>query len=206
MDDGSKLEYKPGRGIPCYLLDRIEDESSSYSDGASRIFVTTDTCSTSDKDTDTSDTSNTFSNSSLFDLSTAGSMSGILAISNQDSLQHESNISMSSVGAELCESTITLSDAALSSSNRSLVNTIQEQPLEIVTASNVSLMDTCCSFPMCLTKDNSQDEYIMFDEHLNSNDPIEPEKILPGHEDVSHYEKDIKDSSDSLLHWNSQYV
>ena len=46
MADGSELRYTPGRGIPCYLLDRVGDGSSIYSDGASRIFVGTDSSPT----------------------------------------------------------------------------------------------------------------------------------------------------------------
>ena len=73
MADGSKLRYAPGRGIPCYLLDRVGNDSSIYSDGASRIFVGTDSSSTIEKDMNKLDSTNTRSNSSLFNLSTVGS-------------------------------------------------------------------------------------------------------------------------------------
>ena len=53
MADGSELRHIPGRGIRCYLLDQVCDDSSVYSDGASGIFV--GTSSTITKNTNTLD-------------------------------------------------------------------------------------------------------------------------------------------------------
>ena len=59
MADGSELRHILGRGIPCYLLDQIGDDSNNYSDGASQIFVGTDSSSTIMKNTNTLDSINT---------------------------------------------------------------------------------------------------------------------------------------------------
>ncbi|CAF4018069.1 unnamed protein product, partial [Rotaria sp. Silwood1] len=147
MENQSKAEYIPGRGIPCYLLDRIDDRSSMYSDGASRIFIESDSCSTIEKNKDTSATYNTLSNSSFFNLSAVDSMSGILEVSNQNSVQYQSSINMLSIGSEFCESTITQGDTMRSSNNISLINTIQQHAPEVTVLSNFSLMDTSCSIP-----------------------------------------------------------
>ncbi|CAF4557228.1 unnamed protein product [Rotaria sp. Silwood2] len=213
MDNRSKLEYIPGRDLPCYLLDRLNDTFSMSNDGASRIFIETDSCSTIEKNTNTSDAYNTLSNSSLFNLSTADTMSDMLEVSNQNSLQCQSNINMSSIGSEFYESTITQGDIARSSSNISLINTIEQQAAEVTVLTNISLMDTSCNISVCLTKDESQDEHIVFDEYLHSNNSAGPANMFPeyirrfpDHEDGSKNEKSVKELSASLFHWDMQYV
>ncbi|CAF4287769.1 unnamed protein product [Rotaria sp. Silwood2] len=213
MDNRSKLEYIPGRDLPCYLLDRLNDTFSMSNDGASRIFIETDSCSTIEKNTNTSDAYNTLSNSSLFNLSTADTMSDMLEVSNQNSLQYQSSSNMSLVGSEFYESTTTQSDIALSSSNRSLINNIQERAPEVTLSSNISLMDISCSIPVCLTKGEIQDGHIVFDEYLHANNSTGPEnmfpeyiRLFPDHEDGPENEKKVKELSASLFHWDMQYI
>ena len=73
--------------------------------------------------------------------------------------------------------------------------------------SNISAMDTYCSIPFCITKDQSQDEYVVFDDQLYSNNSkgIEnmfPEYVrwLPDPEDEPRCEKNIEDSFESQFH------
>ena len=141
MADRSEHRYVPGRGIPCYLLDRVGDDSSIYSDGASRIFIGTDSSSSIENNTDTSDSINTLSNSSLFNLSTVGSMTDTLRISDQNLLQYQSSINISSIDSELCDSRNTECDIGVSLNNLSLMNTVHEEANEVKMLSNTSLMD-----------------------------------------------------------------
>ena len=132
MADRSEHQYIAGRGIPCYLLDRVGDDSSIYSDGASRIFIGADSSSSSSSiqnNTDKSDIINTLSNSALFNLSTVDCTTDTLRISDQNILQYYSSINISSIDSELCDSGNTQCGIALSLNNRSLVNTVQEEAL-----------------------------------------------------------------------------
>ena len=114
MADRSEHQYIPDRGIPCYLLDRVGGDSSIYSDGTSRIFIGTDSSSSIENNTDISDSINTLSNSSLFYLSTVGSMTDTLRISNQNLPQYQSSINISSIDSELCDSRNTECDIVVS--------------------------------------------------------------------------------------------
>ncbi|CAF1386903.1 unnamed protein product, partial [Rotaria magnacalcarata] len=49
--------YHPGLGLPPYLLSRNYADSSTDSDGASRIFAASNCSITSDKDTESSSVS-----------------------------------------------------------------------------------------------------------------------------------------------------
>ncbi|CAF4504279.1 unnamed protein product [Rotaria sp. Silwood2] len=131
----------------------------------------------------------------------------------QNSFQYQSSSNMSLVGSEFYESTTTQSDIALSSSNRSLINNIQERAPEVTLSSNISLMDISCSIPVCLTKSEIQDGHIVFDEYLHANNSTGPEnmfpeyiRLFPDHEDGSENEKKVKELSASLFHWDMQYV
>ena len=90
MADLSEHQYIPGHGIPCYLADQVGDDPSIHSDGASRIFIGTDSSSSIENNTDISDSVNTLSNPSLFNLSTGGSVTDTLRVSNQNLLQYQS--------------------------------------------------------------------------------------------------------------------
>lgn len=91
MADGSKQQYIPGRGLPCYLLDRLGDDSSIYSHGASRVSVGTNSSSSIERNTDASNSINTLPNYSLFNSSNVGSMSFTSGISDQNILEHQTS-------------------------------------------------------------------------------------------------------------------
>ncbi|CAF4571004.1 unnamed protein product [Rotaria sp. Silwood2] len=212
MSDQSEFQYTPGRGFPCYLLDRVDDDSSNYSDGASRIFIGTHSSSIIEKNTDESDTINTLSNSSLFNLSTIGAMSDSLQLSDQNLLQYQSNVNMCSIGSEFCDSRTTQSHITLSFDNRSLTNSMQERAHEVTMLSNISVMDTWCSIPVCLTKDQTEAGHGVFDDPFYSNNSTRAEnmfpeyvRLLPDLEDEPEREKNIEDSSNSLFYRDSQY-
>ena len=178
MADRSEHQYIPGRGIPCYLLERVGDDSSIYSDGASRIFIRIDSSSSIEKNTDISDSINTLSYSSLFNLSTAGSMTDMLRISDQNLLQYQSSINISSIDSELCDSRNTECDVGVSLNDISLMNTVHEEATEVTMLSNTSLMDTSYNIPMYFTTDESQDNHVDFDKQLYSNNSTESENIF----------------------------
>ena len=202
--DGSELRYTRGRGIPCYLLDRVGDDSSIYSDGASRIFVTTDSSSAIEKKTNTLASINTLTNSSLFNLSIIGSMCDSLGISDQNLFQCQPSINMSSIGSEFHDSRTTERCITLSSSNKSLVNHMQEGAREVTMLSNISAVDTYCSIPVCITKDQSQEEHFVLDDQVHSNNSKGVENMFPEYvrllsdfEDEPRCEKNIEDSFES---------
>ena len=155
MADRSEHQYIPGRGVPCYLLERVGDDSNIYSDGASRIFIGTDSSSSIENNTDISDSINTLSNSSLFNLSTVGSMIDALRISDQNLLQCQSSINVSSIDSELCDSRNTECDIGVSLNNISLMNTVHEEATEVTMLSNTSLIDSSYNIPMYSTTDES---------------------------------------------------
>ena len=206
MADRSEHQYIPGRDIPCYLLDRVEDDSRIYSDGASRIFIGTDSSSSIENNTDISDSINTLSNSSLFNLSTVGFMTDTLRISDQNLLQYQPSINISSIDSELCDSRNTECDIGVSLNNISLMNIVHEEVTEVTMLSNTSLMDISYNIPMYLTTDESPDNHVDFDKQLYSNNStesgnifIECIRLFVRNEDESGYDKNIKDPSNSLF-------
>lgn len=54
MDGQDTYRYQPGRGLPTYLLSRNYADSSTDSDGASRIFAASGSSMTSDEDSESS--------------------------------------------------------------------------------------------------------------------------------------------------------
>ena len=54
MDGRDISGYKPGRGLPSYLLTRNYGDSSTDSDGASRIFATSSYSNTPDENSESS--------------------------------------------------------------------------------------------------------------------------------------------------------
>ncbi|CAF3865475.1 unnamed protein product [Rotaria magnacalcarata] len=211
MADPSKLHYTPGRGFPCYLLDRIDDDSSNHSDGASTIFIGTHSSSITTENSDTWGTISTLSNSSLSNLTTIDTMSGSLRFYDQNLLQYQSNVNMLSMGSELYDSRNTQSHITLSFDNNSLTNSMQEPAHELTMLSNVSVMDTWCSIPVCLTKDQTEAGYGVLDDPYYSNkstgvENMFPEyvRLLPDSEEEPEREKNIEDSSSSQI--NSEDV
>ncbi len=207
MADQSELRYTPGRGLPYYLLDRVDDDSSSYNDGASRVFIGTHSCSIIEDNTSTLDTINTLTNSSLSNLFGFGSMSDSLRFSDQNLLQSQSNINMSSIGSEFYDSRISQSQITLSSDNRSLTNSTQERGHEVTMFSNISVMDTWCRIPVCFTKEQNQFEHDLFDDPFYSNNSTGAENMFPEYmrllldpEGKPQNEKDIEGSSNSLFY------
>ena len=207
MADRSKHQYIPGYGIPCYLLDRVGDDSSIYSDGASTIFIGTGSSSSIEKNTDISDSINTLTNSSLFNLPIVGFMSDTLGTSDQSLLQYKSSINISSISSDSYDSRTTQSHITLSSDNSSLINHTKKRTHEVTVLSNISAMDTWCSILVCPTKDRSQDEHVVFDNQFYSNNSKEPENRLPEYvrlfpdpEDEPGCENNIEDLSSSLFH------
>ena len=94
---------------------------------------------------------------------------GRLEFSNQNLLQYQSRINISSIDSELCDSRNTQCDIALSLNPRSLMNTVQEEATEVTMLSNTSLMDSSYNIPMYFTTDESQDNHVDFDTQLYSN-------------------------------------
>ena len=213
MADRSEYQYIPSGGMPCYLLDRVGDDSSNYSDGVFRIFIGTDSSSSIENNTDISDSINTLSNSSLFNLSTVGSVTDTLRVSDQKLLEYQSSINISSIDSGLCDSRNTQCDIALNLNNRSLVNTVQEEATEVTMLSNTSLMDISCNIPMYFTTDESQNNNVDFDKQLYSNNStksgnifIECIRLFVHNKDESGYDKNIKDPSISLFSMNCKKV
>ena len=155
----------------------------------------------------TLDSTNTLSNSSLFNLSTVGSTCDSLRISDRNLFPCQSYVNMSSIDSEFHDLTTTDSCITLSSDNKSLVNHIQERAREVTMLSNISAMDTYCSILICISKEQSQDEHVVFDDQLYSNNSkrvenMFPEYIrwLPDPEDEPRCEKNIEDSFESRFH------
>ncbi|CAF4536533.1 unnamed protein product [Rotaria sp. Silwood2] len=118
---------------------------------------------------------------------------------------------MTSIGNELYDSRSAQNHITLSSDNRSLTNSTQERADEVTMLSNISAMDTWCSIPVCLTKDQIQDGHDIFDDPFYSNNSTRVENMFPEYvrlvpdlEDEPEREKNIEDSSNSLI--NSEEV
>ena len=77
--------YQPGRGLPPYLLSRNYADSSTDSDGASRIFATSSCSTTSDKDIDCSSVSHMPHTFSYMSMSSSFTWSDTTSISTGSS-------------------------------------------------------------------------------------------------------------------------
>lgn len=178
MVDRNNYEYVPGRGKPSYLLDRRDIASSIDSDGASRIFNQTDLSVISIHDTDNWNTQNIHYSSSLYDTCSVDGKSNILSTSEQNSSQLKSCRDMCLFLNESDETSTIHSDESSILNNTYLVNTIAQQGQEVSMLSNISLMDTLRSIPICLTKDDDHNHNIQFD-NCASNVFVEPENMFP---------------------------
>ena len=105
-------------------------------------------------------------------------MTDTLRISNQNLLQYQSSVNISSIDSELCDSRNTECDIEVSLNNLSLMNTVHEEATEVIMLSNISLMDTSYNIPMCFTTDESQNNHVDFDKQLYSNNSTESENIF----------------------------
>ena len=139
--------YVAGRGIPSYLLDRVDNDSSIYSDGASRIFNETHSSITTATDTETSNTSNIVYSSSSFTMASICRSPTTLSSSALNSSQYKLNSSMSLGLDEAGDTRTTINDDP-STSDKYLINTFYKQPNEVSMLSNMSLMDTSCNIQM----------------------------------------------------------
>ena len=153
MVDRNNGRYVEGRGIPSYLLDCVDNDSSIYSDGASRIFRETDSSVTGSRSSYTSNTSNIPYSSSSFTMPSVDGISTALSGSELNSSQHKLSCNISSVSNKTDDTTTIRSDYPSTSDNR-LINVRHEKVSEVSMLSYMSLMDTACSIPICLRKDD----------------------------------------------------
>ena len=75
---------------------------------------------------------------------------------------------MSSISSDFYASRTTRSHITLSSDNRSLINNTPKRTHEVKILSNISAIDTWCGIPVCLTKDLSEEEHVVFDNQFYS--------------------------------------
>ena len=114
---------------------------------------------------------------------------------------------MSSIDSKFHDLTTTDSCITLSSDNKSLVNHIQEGAREVTMLSNISAMDTYCSILICISKEQSQNEHVAFDDHFYSNNSKGVETMFPEYirllfdpENERRCEKNIENSFESQFH------
>jgi hypothetical protein len=87
--------YISGRGKPTYLLDRINNDYSTDSDGASRIFIDTNSTITISNDSNSWNTSNIPNSSSCFSMSSIYDTSNMVSNTESNSYQYNTNSLMS---------------------------------------------------------------------------------------------------------------
>lgn len=154
----------------------------------------------------TRDTINTLSTSSLSSLTTIDATYGSLLFSDENLPQRQSNVNMLLIGSELYDSRTTQSHIILSFNNNSLANSMQQRAHEVTILSNVLVIDTWCSIPVCLSQDHIEAEHGVVDDPFDSNKSIGVENmfleyvVLRSHiEDEPERKNNIEDSSISLF-------
>ena len=171
ITDRNMSHYHPGRGLPPYLLSRNYETSSTDSDGASRIFASSNCSTTSDKETDASSilslprtfsymsTSSSFTWSDTASISTASSTFKYSTNSAERSIDDETRTLRSETRSMGKESTP--SSYSTFFTNRSSRSSIEKS------ISNSSFMNDVCSGPVCLMK--SYDHNVSFDDCYSCN-------------------------------------
>ena len=149
--------YVPGIGVPSYLLNRAEDQSSTNSDGASRIFSNARPTTTTVNDTDSLATSHITHSSSSFSMSSFSSVFNTSYNSEQHAFQQQAMDAMSSGYDNLTE-TVAINSVSISDFSNEL-SIISERPQiqRVPIPSRFSFMDTSNTGPLCSTKDYQQD-------------------------------------------------
>ena len=142
MAEQNYFGYTSGHGVPSYLLDRIQDDLSIDSHGASRIFANTHPTITSAKDTDSSTTSNISyswswdSMTNITDMPSWNSNSRTVTLENVSSLlqsyAYDESVDMRTMKSESCSS---FNEAESNESNRGVI-------YETSLPSGTSIMDT----------------------------------------------------------------
>ncbi|CAF3405600.1 unnamed protein product [Rotaria sp. Silwood1] len=189
MVDRNNGGYVSGRGIPSYLLDRVDDNSSIYSDGASRIFREIDSLVTTSRGSYTSNISNIPYSSSSFTIASVDGISTSLLGSELNSSQQRLNCNISSVSNKTDETTTIRSDYPSTSDNR-LINVRHEKVNEVSMLSYMSLMDTACSIPICLRKDDEQNASVVYSSNGASNVFTDPDHMFPPYVSLLSQEED----------------
>ena len=84
---------------------------------------------------------------------------------------------------------------------------MQEGAREVTMLSNISAVDISCSIPLCITKDQRQDEYFVLDDQVYSYNSKVVENMFPEYirllsdpEGEPRCEKNIEDSFESQFH------
>ena len=192
--------------MPSYLLDRVDNDSSIYSDGTSRIFNETHSSITTATDTDTSNTPNIVYSSSSFTMTSICRSSTTLSSSALNSSQYKLNSSMS-LGLDEADDTRTTINDDLSTSDKYLINTFYKQPNEVSMLSNMTLMDTSCNIPICLTKDDDYNTSVLINDNNASVVFTDPEDtfppyvpLLPQDENEAREEWQLNNQSKGLSH------
>ncbi|CAF2613025.1 unnamed protein product [Rotaria sp. Silwood2] len=152
-------DAQPGRGLPPYLLSRNYADSSTDSDGASRIFAASSCSMTSDKDSDCSSVSHMPRTFSYMSTSSSFTWSDTTSISTAPStFQYET----SSMSHSIDDETRTLRSEAFSTGIESLSSNSGVGPIyeassgsmQKTTPSNFSRSDLYTG-PVCLTNTNN---------------------------------------------------
>ena len=206
MIDRNNGGYIAGRGIPSCLLDRVDNDSSIYNDGASRIFNETHSSIATVTDTDPSNTSNIVYSSSSFTMTSISRSPTTLSSCALNSSQYKLNSSMS-LDLDEADDTRTTIDDDPSISDKCSINTFYRQPNEVSMLSNMSLMDISCNIPICLTKDDDYNTSALINDHNTSVVFTDPEDmfppyvpLLPQDEDEAREERQLNNQSKGLSH------
>jgi len=205
MVDYNNREYIAGRGVPAYLLDRVDNDSSIYSDGASRIFNETGSSITTDNDAQTSRATNISCSPSSYTLSSDCGISSTPSTFEPISSQNQLSWNMPLMLDRADE--ITISSDISATSDRYLINTTSKQLNEVTMLSHMSLMDTSCSVPMYLTTDDERNVTVKFADNSVSGNFTAPEDMFPPYvrilsqdEDEVEQEDQPNDSLKGLCH------
>lgn len=205
MVDRKNFESISGRGLPHYLLDRVDNDSNIESDSISRTLSITDSSVTAAKETDVS---NTLINdyTSLLYVSSVHDTSDATFNSQSCSSQYESSSNLPFISDKSHDSSTTCSDDPSDLDNTYLINTIHTQAPEISMLSVMSSMDISSGPPICLSKDIDDTPNTLFDDPFYSNYSTEVEKmflpdvsLIPNKEDEQESQRRSSNSSHSLF-------
>ena len=167
--------YQPGRGLPPYLLSRNYADSSTDSDGASRIFAESSCSMTSDKDSDCSSASHMSCTFSYMSTSSSFSWSDTTSISTAPSMfEYQTNNATRSID----EDRRTLRDeTSLGNYGPISANKASNAPFT-TTVSHNSLMDCLLVGSILSNETKKYNTNIISDYDYNSNPISHPEDIF----------------------------
>ena len=177
MVDRKNFGSISGRGLPHYLLDRIDDDSSIESDSISRTLSITDSSVTTAKETGVSNTLISDYTSLLY-VSSVHDTSDATFNSQSCSSQYEPSSNLSFLPDKSHDSSTARSDDPSDLDNTYLINTIYTEAPEISILSVMSSMDISSGPPVCLNTGIDNTPNTPFDDPFYSNYSTEAERVF----------------------------